>query len=111
MPHAGEPGATWPIAASLTSRRWRFRRRSTSSSAANVVIELGSWCGASALWLRDRLRSNETYGRIERPLVITIDVDLAAARPRVEAVDPHHEGIVMLRRASPIQSCPIASPR
>jgi cephalosporin hydroxylase len=65
-------------------------------SAANVVIELGTWCGASALWFRDRLRSNEAYGRIEQPLVITIDVDLAAARPHVEAVDPRHEGIVML---------------
>jgi cephalosporin hydroxylase len=65
-------------------------------SAANVVIELGTWCGASALWFRDRLRINASYGRIERPLVITIDVDLTAARPHIEAVDPRHEGIVML---------------
>jgi cephalosporin hydroxylase len=65
-------------------------------SSANVVIELGTWCGASALWFRDRLRTNEAYGRIERPLVITIDVDLAAATPYVQAVDPEHEGVVML---------------
>jgi cephalosporin hydroxylase len=65
-------------------------------SAANVVIELGTWCGASALWFRDRLRSNAAYGRIGEPLVITIDVDLAAARPYVEAVDPRHDAIVML---------------
>jgi cephalosporin hydroxylase len=65
-------------------------------SAANVVIEIGTWCGASALWFRDRLRANAAYGRIARPLVVTIDVDLAPARLYVDALDPEHEGVVMI---------------
>jgi cephalosporin hydroxylase len=65
-------------------------------SAANVVIELGAWCGASALWFRDRLRANASYGRIAEPLVISIDIEIAAARAHIDAVDPAHEGIVLL---------------
>jgi cephalosporin hydroxylase len=65
-------------------------------AAANVVIELGAWCGASALWFRDRLRANASYGRIAEPLVVSIDIEIAAAREHIEAVDPAHEGIVLL---------------
>jgi cephalosporin hydroxylase len=65
-------------------------------SAANVVIEIGTWCGASALWFRDRLRINQTYGRIDDPLVITIDVDLGGAKSYLDAADPRRDGIVML---------------
>jgi hypothetical protein len=87
--YAGEPLSKFP-------EDLRVYEHLLWESAANVVIELGTWCSASALWFRDRLRSNESYGRIERPLVITVDVELAAAPPHVEAVDPDREGIVML---------------
>jgi cephalosporin hydroxylase len=65
-------------------------------SAANVVIELGTWCGASALWFRDRLRTNASYGRISDPLVVTIDVNLAPARMHIDRVDPRHDGIELV---------------
>jgi cephalosporin hydroxylase len=51
------------------------------TSRANVVIELGSNMGGSALWFRDRLAALAAYGRIERPMVITVD----QRTPRVEA--------------------------
>jgi cephalosporin hydroxylase len=57
-------------------------------SRANVVIELGTKMGGSALWFRDRLATIAAYGRIERPLVITIDVATALARRNFAAVDP-----------------------
>jgi cephalosporin hydroxylase len=65
-------------------------------SAANVVIELGTWCGASALWFRDRLRTNASYDRIRDPLVVTIDVNLTPARAYIDEVDPDHAGIAMI---------------
>ena len=34
---------------------------------ANVVIELGTWSGASALWFRDRLRTMQAYHRVAAP--------------------------------------------
>jgi cephalosporin hydroxylase len=58
-------------------------------SAADTVIELGTYYGASALWLRDRLRALQSYGRIARPpQVISIDVDQSLARGAVGAADP-----------------------
>lgn len=61
-----------------------------------VVIELGAHMGGSALWFRDRLRTLESYGLIRSPLVVSVDLNLAAARANVEAVDPTFESIVML---------------
>ncbi len=54
----------------------------------NVVIELGVWFGASALWFRDRLRTLSEYGRIDEFLVIGIDVELTKAEAALDGADP-----------------------
>jgi cephalosporin hydroxylase len=56
----------------------------------NVVIELGTQHGGSALWFRDRLRALASYHRLPNPRVISIDVDVAAARSNLEARDPSY---------------------
>ncbi len=58
----------------------------------NAVIELGAAFGASALWFRDRLRTMETYGRIGRWQVISVDVDVSQAQPHLEG----EEGITLM---------------
>jgi cephalosporin hydroxylase len=55
---------------------------------ANVVIEIGTWSGASALWFRDRLRTMQAYGRIDSPRVVSVDIDQKEAVAAVTAVDP-----------------------
>jgi cephalosporin hydroxylase len=57
----------------------------------NVVIELGSLQGGSALWFRDRLRLLEQYGLICAPQVISIDLDVEQAEANVARVDPAYE--------------------
>jgi cephalosporin hydroxylase len=54
-----------------------------------VVIELGAQFGGSTLWLRDRLRTLAGYrGDASPTLVISVDIDLSAARRNVAARDP-----------------------
>ena len=53
----------------------------------NVVIEIGTHCGGSALWFRDRLRVMESYGLISDSRVITIDIDADRARPYLDHAD------------------------
>jgi cephalosporin hydroxylase len=62
----------------------------------NVVIELGTLCGASALWFRDRLRVLSTYGLISEFRVITIDIDADRARPHLDRADPSWEADISL---------------
>lgn len=58
-------------------------------SRANVVIEIGTLHGASALWFRDRLRTFARYGRIAAAYrVISVDVDHSHARAALDAADP-----------------------
>ena len=58
-------------------------------AAPDVVVELGTQSGGSTLWLRDRLRTLESYGALAAPpKVIAVDVDLDAARHNVAARDP-----------------------
>ena len=57
----------------------------------NVVIEIGTHCGASALWFRDRLRTLADYGLISDFWVITIDVEADRARPYLDRADPSWE--------------------
>ncbi len=52
-------------------------------SGANVVIELGTKHGGSALWLSDRLQAFAQHGRIRDPLVISVDRRLWSARAAV----------------------------
>lgn len=58
---------------------------------ANVVVEIGSYLGGSALWFRDRLRTMCAYGRIGSVKVISIDLDHADALAAVRAADPSYE--------------------
>lgn len=58
---------------------------------ADVVVEIGSSFGGSALWFRDRLRTMRAYGRIDSVKVISIDLDHADALPAVRAADPSYE--------------------
>lgn len=60
----------------------------------SVVIELGTGEGGSALWFRDRLLTLERYGRISRPLVVSVDVEVERARQEVAKVDPGFEGTI-----------------
>lgn len=47
----------------------------------DTVIELGTFCGGSALWFRDRLVALRAYGRTQRPpLVVSVDIDQTPAR-------------------------------
>ncbi|NYI04755.1 CmcI family methyltransferase [Allostreptomyces psammosilenae] len=48
-------------------------------SRTDVVVELGTHLGGSALWFRDRLRTQAAYGRTSVPVQV-ISVDLAQER-------------------------------
>ena len=58
------------------------------SERVEVVLELGTQHGGSALWFRDRLRTLAAYRRINRPRVISVDLDVSAARAQLGQVDP-----------------------
>jgi cephalosporin hydroxylase len=66
------------------------------ASKPNVVIEIGTLRGGSALWFRDRLRTLATYERIGEPRVISIDLDVDEAREDVGAADPAYEETITL---------------
>lgn len=61
-----------------------------------VVIELGTSFGASALWFRDRLRWLEAYGRIRSGQVITIDLEVDVPRRLLAEADPRFEEAITL---------------
>jgi cephalosporin hydroxylase len=66
------------------------------ASRASVVIELGARFGGSALWFRDRLRTLQSYGLIEQPLVLSIDIDPDLARAGVLQAEPSSDGIEVI---------------
>jgi cephalosporin hydroxylase len=66
------------------------------STRPNVVIEIGTSFGASALWFRDRLRWLEAYGRIEGGRVISIDLEVDEARELMRQADPRFEETITL---------------
>jgi cephalosporin hydroxylase len=66
------------------------------SSRANVVLELGAQFGGSALWFRDRLQSLAHYGRGSRGHVISIDINIEAAREGLAAADPDYADTITL---------------
>ncbi len=70
---------------------WRMR--------ANVVIELGTWSGASALWFRDRLQTMQAYHRVAAPRVISVDLDQKKAAAAIAAVDSDYEDTITLLEA------------
>src|ERR1700730_14742629 len=61
-----------------------------------VVIEIGTFMGASALGLRDRLRTLRAYGRISAGKVISIDLDIEQASTLLAQVDPEFEQSITL---------------
>src|ERR1022692_3978230 len=68
------------------------------ASQANVVLELGSFHGGSALWFRDRLRALSSYGHYANYHVISVDLYPDRARAQLSRVDPkYQERITMLR--------------
>ena len=56
--------------------------------APNVVIEVGTHVGGSALWFRDRLLTLERYGRVTAPRVICLDVNQEVPRTALPLADP-----------------------
>jgi cephalosporin hydroxylase len=66
------------------------------ASKPNVVIELGTLCGGSALWFRDRLRTLAGYAEIGRPLVISIDLRIDQAREELRDADAVYEETIIL---------------
>jgi cephalosporin hydroxylase len=62
----------------------------------NVVIEIGTHSGGSALWFRDRLRTLASYGLISECRVITIDVETNQAGGYLERADPGWEESISL---------------
>lgn len=61
-----------------------------------VVIEIGTQHGGSALWFRDRLVALARYGGCPVPRVISTDIDLALARAALEAADPEYAATITL---------------
>ncbi|OKJ25942.1 hypothetical protein AMK24_31510 [Streptomyces sp. CB02366] len=69
-------------------------------SRAQVVVELGTHSGGSALWFRDRLRTMASYGRIPEDVrVITLDLDQERARSALAAADRFYAQQVVLLEA------------
>jgi cephalosporin hydroxylase len=68
------------------------------TEAPNVVIELGTSFGASALWFRDRLRWLRAYGRIDTSQVISVDLDIETPRALMMDADPRFaESITLMQ--------------
>jgi cephalosporin hydroxylase len=68
-------------------------------SGATAVVEIGAYAGGSALWFRDRLEAFARYRSGPRPLVVSIDVDIGAARHAIAAADPAYEQSIALIEA------------
>jgi cephalosporin hydroxylase len=69
------------------------------ASQADTVIELGTFCGGSALWFRDRLRSFASYGRCASSRVVSVDIDLSYARRWLSEADQSGERDIFLIEA------------
>jgi cephalosporin hydroxylase len=65
----------------------------------DVIIEIGTFGGGSALWLRDRLLTLATYGHISRPHVISVDLDMSQASAQLETADPRYAEEITLVEA------------
>jgi cephalosporin hydroxylase len=66
----------------------------------NVVIEIGTAGGGSALWFRDRLRTLAAYGRIEgAPRVVSVDRMIGPARDLLARADPDHAATITMLEA------------
>ena len=68
-------------------------------SAATAVIEIGAYSGGASLWFRDRLAAFARYRPGPPPFVVSIDVDIAAARSAVQSVDAAYADSIALVEA------------
>jgi cephalosporin hydroxylase len=68
-------------------------------SGATAVIEIGSYLGGSALWFRDRLAAFARYRPGPPPFVVSIDIDIDAARRGIAGVDPSFADSIALVEA------------
>jgi cephalosporin hydroxylase len=62
----------------------------------NVIIEIGTDSGGSALWFRDRLRILKGYSLISEFRVITIDTSVDKARLHLERADQSWDSHISL---------------
>lgn len=69
-------------------------------SNANVVIEIGSHFGGSALWFRDRLRSMSYYPDRRKGKVVVIELNANLTRKCLSKVDPSWEEDIFLIEGS-----------
>jgi cephalosporin hydroxylase len=65
----------------------------------DVVVEIGTGHGSSALWFRDRLRTLASYRNAAPPLVVSIDVDVTSAHENLGRVDPTYSRTITLVEA------------
>jgi len=66
-------------------------------TGANVVVEIGTKSGGSALWFRDRLTALARYRpNLPAPLVVSLDLDNGSARDNIARVDPAYEATIRL---------------
>ncbi|WP_149182254.1 CmcI family methyltransferase [Streptomyces sp. TRM49041] len=66
-------------------------------SRSQVVVELGTHFGGSALWFRDRLRALAGYGRVPEDVrVVTLDLRQDKAREALAGADPAYERDITL---------------
>lgn len=92
---------------SIPTRAYRWRvpggparlRASDRLGRPEVVIEIGTYGGGSALWLRDRLLTLAAYGHISRPHVISVDLHMSQASVQLEMADPRYAEEITLVEA------------
>ena len=84
--HTGDSYAGIPI--SKFPEDLRVYEHLLWESRADAVVELGTQHGGSTLWFRDRLMTQQRYGRSGPPTVVTVDIDTAAAGGNLDAADP-----------------------
>ncbi|MGZ3101887.1 CmcI family methyltransferase [Streptomyces sp. H62] len=69
-------------------------------SRAQVVVELGTHLGGSALWFRDRLRTLAAYGRVPEDIcVVTVDTAQDRVATLLRNADPYFDKDIVLVEA------------
>lgn len=66
------------------------------TQSLDVVLELGTGHGGSALWFRDRLAALARYRDCAAPLVVSVDKDVEVARSQLRQRDPNFGDTIML---------------
>lgn len=104
-----------PIARLYENRRWTAKRDTyfgvpllkfpedlrvyehlIEECQVNVVVEVGTAAGGSALWFRDRLALAGRYLHLPPPAVVTVDIDMAEARRQLRRTDRSYTDTITL---------------